>query len=304
MKNLPKVAILSVFYNRENFVWDSVTSLLVQTYQNLEIILVDDNSKDNTFQLIKNLTIGDDRVRCIRNSINKGFTQTLIDTIQDLDAEYIAIHGSGDISIESRISVQVEYLLNNPNVGVVTTDLVNSTAIVYDGTRITTTDLLEKNRITHGAVMFRMECYRLVGGYRSFFHTRQDKDLWFRMSLITDIHFIPKKLYKLVPMGDSVSQNGSNTGLQTLLSSFASFLISERIRFGYDSLDKYGPHSALYFNPAISNKLFWRNARKSLFSRKWNAVVSYLEIMRKINVNGFLLAILSLLIFFLKWLKK
>src|SRR5690606_6498738 len=149
----------------------------------------------------------------------------------------------------------------NSNVGVLTTDITNLKKNKFHKTEITLKDLLKKNRITHGTVMFRKDIYTQAGGYREFFTSRQDKDLWFRLSLITTLHFLPKKMYTLINIQTSVSQTASISGIPTLLSLFAKHLILERIKNGTDSLDRYGNKAALLFNPTSANGLFYHNLK-------------------------------------------
>lgn len=296
----PKVAIVTVYYNRRDHVVESVKSLLNQTYDNLEIIIIDDCSTDDTFVLLQETVAGSGskRVKLKRNEHNKGFTQTLIDTIKDIDAEYIAIHGAGDISLPTRVEEQVKHLENNIDVGVVTTDITNLTKPKFHKTEITLKDLLKKNRITHGAVMFRKDSYEEVGGYRNFFKTRQDKDLWFRMTLITKINYINKKLYEPVEIKQSVSKGSTSNMLPTYLSVFAKQLIKERIRSGQDVLDKFGNNGSLFFKTKKSNILFLKLFTAELKSLNFKRAYSYLRFLVLNNINEiiFILIILLLLL--------
>jgi len=294
----PKVSILTVYHNRRDHVVDSVESLLNQTYDNLEIIIVDDCSSDDTFNLLNNVVNNSPKVKLIQNKVNKGFTQTIIDTINNIDSLYVAIHGAGDISLPTRIEEQVKHLEAHPDVGMVTTDITNLKKPKFYKTEITLKDLLKKNRITHGAVMFKKEVYHQVGGYRSFFTTRQDKDLWFRMSLVTKIHFIEKKLYSLVNIKSTVSKSAANTGLPTLLSAFSETLIKERSIKGIDSLDLYAEKSALFFNPTVANPLFRRNFIKCILGGKRKLAKQWLQILIKINshnINGYFYRLLNII---------
>lgn len=282
----PKVAIITVYYNRRDHVIESVQSLLNQTYDNLEVVIVDDCSTDDTYALLQETVADSTRVNLKQNEYNKGFTQTLIDTIIDIDAEYIAIHGAGDISLPTRVEEQVNYLDKNLYVGVVTTDITNLKKPKFHKTEITLQDLLKKNRITHGAVMFRKKVYDQVGGYRSFFTTRQDKDLWFRMSLVTKIHFLNKKLYNLVEIESSVSKSAAASGLPTLISAFAVELVKERIVNNIDSLDKFGDKSALFFNPKVAKPLLRRNFIQNLLRGNKQQTNHWLGLLIKVNQNS------------------
>lgn len=304
MNTKPKVALITVYHNRRNHVVNSIKSLLEQTYDNLEIIIVDDYSTDDTFEILEATINNSSRVKLLRNKINKGFTQTLIDTIKTLDTDYIAIHGAGDISLASRIEEQVNYLINNPNVGMVTVDITNTNKPKFHKTEITLKDLLKKNRITHGAVLFKKDVYYQVGGYRSFFTTRQDKDLWFRMSLITQIHFLNRKLYKIIKINNSVSSQSSYSVIPTYLSEFSRQLIKERIKYKTDSLDLIGPNSGLLFNPNKANKLFGKLLFRQLISFRFKNSKRYLMYIIKNNANLIILiSIFILVLIFLYNLK-
>lgn len=305
--SLPKVAVITIYHNRETNVNESVQSLIDQVYENLDIVIVDDCSKDATFEKLQEMQLKDNRVIVKRNEINKGFTRTLIDTIAELDVKYIAIHGSGDISLPTRIASQVNYLENNPDFGVISVGLVTDkeSRIEKGGVvSISIDDLLIKNRITHGAVMFRVTDYFKAGGYRPFFSSRQDKDLWYRMALITKIGVIDAKLYKNVVITNSVSLTASKTSIPTMLSGFATYLIKERISMGYDSLDKYGDKSALFFNPTQSNKLYYTNIKKNLYRRNYQVVEDYINILLKINRGKIHVLSLKIFSFIIKKLNR
>ncbi len=301
---LPKVAVISIYYNREGHIYDSVRSLFTQTYNNLEIHVVDDCSSDATFLKLKEIESEDTRINLSRNAKNKGFTRTLIDTIASIDAQYIAIHGAGDISLPTRIQEQVKYLELNSQVGVLTTDITNIKKPKFHKTEITLDDLLKKNRITHGTVMFRKEAYLVVGGYREFFSSRQDKDLWFRMSLITKIHFLPLKLYELVDIQKSVSQTAYISGIPILMSSYTIHLIKERIKNGKDSLDSHGDKGVLLFNPSLANGLLYENIILNIIYYKMNKVEGYVNVLIKINKNIFLIFFFKIIKYLLKIFKK
>ncbi|MDZ7835005.1 MAG: glycosyltransferase family 2 protein [Alkalibacterium sp.] len=110
------VSIVTVYYNRENQVKESIESLLNQTYQNIEIIAVDDGSTDNTYKLLSSYK--DSRLKVIRHT-NSGFVKSIRKAIEHSNGDIIAVHGSGDISFLNRIEKQVSVLKNNSRIGVV-----------------------------------------------------------------------------------------------------------------------------------------------------------------------------------------
>ncbi|WPV00223.1 glycosyltransferase family 2 protein [Mucilaginibacter sp. cycad4] len=304
MDTLPKVSIITVFHNRETTAKESVQSLLNQTYKNLDIYIVDDKSTDNTVSIIEEVCNNDPRVKIIQNKPNKGFTKSLIDVISGLDCKYVAIHGSGDISLPTRIEKQVEFLEAHPEAGVVTVGVANRAHDNFSDTvkEITLKDLLGKNRINHGAVLYKLDEHRKAGGYRSFFIQRQDKDLWYRMSLITKLYFIPDRLYAWTKQEVSISTETGKSLIPSLISEFATFLIKERIRDGYDSLDKYGERAGLMFNPATSNHIFLKDFQINLVRGRFGLSLKHINALIAINTSIFTLAYLYVLKGMLKFL--
>lgn len=253
MGKITKVTIVTGFYNREDYVDESIQSLVNQNYENYDIVIFDDASTDRTFERLKKFEESHNNIKLIRHSRNKGFVQGLIDVISGIDSEYIAIHGSGDISTQQRIQEQAKYLDSNPNVGVVasrsTTKNSNKSQNYTSIKTITTRELLMSNPVNHGASMFRFETYLQVGGYRNYFTFAQDYDLWLRMSLFTEVHILPQIHYIRESPKNTVSRDINKIIIQLMLSSYSSQLIEMRREKGYDLVDKFGQHASLFYNP-------------------------------------------------------
>ena len=308
---MAKTCVISIFHNRATTAEISVKSLLNQSLKDLKIILVDDNSTDNTLSVLKEVSKNYGNVTIIENKINLGFTNSLISAIERVkDYDYIAIHGAGDISHEDRLFVQSNFLEKNKDVGVVAVGVENRPVnnISKKEKEITTDDLLKRNCINHGTAMFRISDYAKVGGYRAFFTQRQDKDLWYRMSLVTRIYFLPNILYSWTPQLNSVSSETNKTLVPSLLSEFATFLIKQRIKLGEDSLDIYGDKAALEFIPSSANYIFIRDFRYNFLRGRFEKAKFQLNSLKKINSNLFIILIInigvSFLIFFAKFNKK
>lgn len=203
MKKTPLVTIISGYYNRSNYVRESVKSLLGQTYKNIEIIIFDDCSTDNTYDELLKIQNLDNRIKLIRNQVNLGFTVSIKNVIEKAKGDYIAIHGSGDISCDNRIEKQVKYLESNDHVIVVDSYVEEVKGRPVDNRIYKPSHsinfyktCLKGNKLTHGAVMYRKNAYIKAGGYRIEFSLAQDFDLWCRMSLIGECYTIPEVLYK------------------------------------------------------------------------------------------------------------
>ncbi|PTP48080.1 glycosyltransferase [Vibrio splendidus] len=223
-----KVCIYTVYYNRENEVDESIQSLLDQSYDDFLVVAIDDGSTDQTLKKLKKFS-NDSRLKIISKA-NSGFVDSIKYAISLDESEYIAIHGSGDVSFPNRISSQVEILEKKQNVGVVgchyiSEDLVSKKHIEFSDISGLVVDvnkkLKKKNFLTHGEVMFRRNIYDRVGGYNTLFYYSQDYDLWLRMSKLTQFYIVPDFLYKRYVRADGVSGKVSKIIPQQYLASFA-----------------------------------------------------------------------------------
>lgn len=110
---LPLVSIIIPSYNHEKYVIDSINSVLNQTYQNIELIVIDDGSKDNSVSIIRDLSkkYGFKFI----NRENRGLSATLNEGIKISSGKYISILASDDKIIEYKIEKQVQFMEENPD---------------------------------------------------------------------------------------------------------------------------------------------------------------------------------------------
>ena len=113
LKNTPKISILIPAYNVEQWIEESLLSILKQPYQNIEVIVVDDCSTDNTYKLIKGIAATDSRIISLRNSNNLGIVGALNYGLTYCTGDYILRHDGDDVSESHRIIGQLSYLIEN-----------------------------------------------------------------------------------------------------------------------------------------------------------------------------------------------
>ena len=250
----PRVAVVTLFSDNAYRVDPSLPSLLSQTYPDLEVVAVDDGSRDDTWERLSAYA-GDPRLT-LRRHPNLGLVRALRAAIEETDSDVVAIHGSGDVSEPERIARQVE-LLADPSVGLVgchvaqvheRAGVVGSKGDVVEPD--TTAQLLRHNLFTHGEVLYRRDVYEAVGGYRTIFRYAQDRDLWLRMSAVTRVASVPEVLYRRYLRPDGVSTAPEKLLLQRHLSAFAVQCMRMRLRFGYDWVDLYGDDAGLFAAPS------------------------------------------------------
>lgn len=112
------VSVLIPAYNHENYVQETIKSIINQTYKNIELIVVDDGSKDATWQKIQEMH-EDCEKRFVRvhfeTKANEGTCATLNKLIALAEGEYVYMIASDDIAKQSAIEKQVNFLINNPD---------------------------------------------------------------------------------------------------------------------------------------------------------------------------------------------
>ena len=109
--NFTVSVILSV-YNSENTIKKSIESLVNQTYKDIEILIIDDNSTDKTFELCKEYEKKHNNISLFKNNKNIGLTKNLNYLIGKSTGSYIARQDADDISELDRIEKQIKYTQN------------------------------------------------------------------------------------------------------------------------------------------------------------------------------------------------
>ncbi len=107
------VSIISPTYNSEEFISETINSIINQTYQNWELLITDDCSNDNTVQVINKHILKDQRIKLFQLKENSGVGVARNNSIKNAKGRYIAFCDSDDLWLPKKLEVQLEYLLNN-----------------------------------------------------------------------------------------------------------------------------------------------------------------------------------------------
>jgi len=121
IKTLPKVSILIPTYNREKIIVETVESAVNQTYKNTEIIIVDNKSADNSFEIIKNIAKEHPNIRAYQNEENIGPVKNWHKCHDYATGEYVKILWSDDLITPDFIEKTLPYLIEHKDVGFVFT---------------------------------------------------------------------------------------------------------------------------------------------------------------------------------------
>jgi hypothetical protein len=248
---MPKVSVVSLFYNRAKVAARTVDGIRAQTFADFDAYIINDGSTDETQSI---LSVYDSPQLHIIKRPNGGFTNTLIWAIAQADCDYIALNGSGDYSHPHRIARQVAFLDAHPEVAAASC-YCNIISEVEPGRRQVRhvdvgADALfdlhhDRNPVFHGSAMIRRSAYDAVGGYRSFFTYRQDLDLWLRLAEDWRLANVPEILYDCYQLADSVSESVPRLIEAMSCGDFALYCSRERLSGRPDPLTKCGPVAAL-----------------------------------------------------------
>ena len=208
---LPMISVLMPIYNAELYVGEAIESILNQTYKNFEFIIIDDGSTDNSLNIIKSYK--DDRIKLFQNDENKGLIYTLNRGLDLAQGKYIARMDSDDISLPKRFEIQVNFLEQNKNIGILGTGAkgfgVKSFIHSYNG-RVSGIDLMKACVIFHPTVFLRKEFFDKFNlRYSVDYKACEDYELWTRAIRFMEIYNIPDILlnYRVHTSNISVTQS-------------------------------------------------------------------------------------------------
>lgn len=111
------MALVDIFvpcYNAGKFLRKTIESIKAQTYQDYEVVFIDDGSTDDSVEIIKKYALEDSRVRLVQNDRNRGVHYTRNRGLVECHAEYIAFMDADDEMPENRLELQMKYILEHP----------------------------------------------------------------------------------------------------------------------------------------------------------------------------------------------
>lgn len=182
----PLISVVMSCYNEEETVQEAVKSILTQTFDRIEFIIIDDGSTDSTFNALQHLAQKDTRIRLAQNDQNLGLSASLNKGIKMSRSPFIARMDADDFSLPDRLALQYKFFQNNKDLDVVGTNAIMIKNGVEKISRVPLSNKdihREKYRRTvliHPTVMLRRELFDKYGYYDESLSWAEDKDLWLR----------------------------------------------------------------------------------------------------------------------------
>jgi glycosyltransferase involved in cell wall biosynthesis len=202
-----RVSVLIPLHNCESTVRRALMSVKNQTYQDFEVIAVNNNCTDNTIEIVKEFV--DDMTIKIVDCEIPGIVPALNRGLKHCHLEFVARQDGDDFWYPEKLEKQIQFMDDNPKVGVLGTQIQlldedgNSQKLGTMGREVrypTTDDTIKtfllhgQNSICHPSVVVKNEILQIVGGYEMLFPKAEDLHLWLRMLPHTNFSNLEEKL--------------------------------------------------------------------------------------------------------------
>ena len=238
---------MSVFNETESQIREAVSSILNQTWQDLELIIVCDNPKRDDIETIIG-SFSDNRIVLLKNEANIGLAMSMNRAAECSHSEILARMDADDVAMPDRLEKEHEIIMKK-GVDVVFSDfeyidmfsqkiedMVHQFPVAVEGCVESKIIAQRPNIIHHPTVMMKREIFDKVGGYRDF-PCSQDADLWYRMQEAgAKFYLLNEKLlqYRINPN----SVTNKKFYLQQLTVHYINTLSLQRLKTGKDSYSK------------------------------------------------------------------
>ncbi len=283
----PKISIIMPMRNAAAYVREAVTSLLAQDWENLEIVVVDDGSTDNSASIVNSLK--DTRIKLVPGP-KRGIAAALNAGLAAATGELFCRCDADDWYPQNRLGRQAKLLLDRPELGAVCGTF---TMVAASGKRITdqiwATDATEiSDEIKSGVgrthfctFMVRMEIIRKLGGFRDYFIGTEDSDFILRLGEVCKVWYEPTLCYLYRLHGESITHTQPSSQRNFLERTMVEFQ-KQRLATGADDLMRGNP-PALPTNLAsdaerthdqVQHVLLGQAWKQHAAGRRWCAIKS------------------------------
>ncbi len=266
----PLVSVIIPVFNREEFVEEAVQSILNQTIQDFEILIVDDCSSDNSVAIIEN--IKDSRIKLFKNDRHKGVSISRNIAIENVKGKYIAFMDSDDISHPKRFEKQIGFLESNPHVKACGCWLQcfgqdNHIIRHKENYERIKAELLLHNPLSLGATTVVRECFQKYKFNPEKLHV-EDYDYWVQAAWDCELANLQEVLYDY------------RTHKKQVSSEFLKIQREQDIDIKLELFKKIDSDLIEKFQPEIIRVLFFKNAEKP---KDYKKILRLLDQLLQIN---------------------
>lgn len=271
---IPTITVLMPVYNCALYINEAMDSILNQTFDDFEFLIIDDASTDDTVSIIK--SYNDPRIQLVEKPVNTGYTNSLNYGLSIANGKYIARMDGDDISLPERFQRQYDFMEANPDVVVcgVNFSIIGTQEIVVlpQENETIKLQLLIGNCLAHPSVLMRKQGLEALSvAYNVAKEPAEDYDLWVRILGVGKLHNLQEILLKYRVHPTQVSQKRNKQQKQSVTETRVG--IFKYLNCAFDDEER------LILKNAIQNKDLQYHQLKSFFILKEKMILA--------NANNF-----------------
>lgn len=202
---MARISVIMGIYNCASTLVEALDSLYAQTFQDFKVILCEDGSSDNTYDVARLYAEQHDNIILLRNERNMGLNYTLNHCLEYADTEYVARMDGDDISLQERFEKEIRFLDSHKEYGFVSGQMIffdKDGDFLYskENGEPTVKDFIHGRAFCHAPVMIRRKAYQDVGGYSvsKYLLRVEDQHLWLKLYKCGYKGYnLPEPIYKM-----------------------------------------------------------------------------------------------------------
>ena len=298
----PVVSVLMPVFNGGEYLGEAVESILNQTFQNFEFLILDDGSTDDSLKLLRQYATQDPRIRVFARE-NRGSTYTLNELLLESRGEFVARMDQDDIAMPERFNRQVTFLRENKIVVCVGSafQMIDSAGRYLATLTPPQTDaeiqqliLGGHGAINHPSAMMRLAFVNLVGGYNCEHDLVDDLDLWLRLGEVGKLANLTDVLLKYRLHDKSMSEKAGQKQREAALRACQSAWSRRNIAGVFSAHGAWRPGSDRSSKHSFMLKYGWwawnSRQRKTAVYYGWQAIK-----IKPFSVDAWMLLIVALI---------
>jgi len=216
------ISVIMSCYNSGCYLDEAIESILVQSFRDFELILIDDFSEDDTLAICYRYKERDERIKVLALPVNSGAAFARNAGVKLANCEWIAILDSDDVAEPNRFAEQLKLAKSNSHLVLIGSNasLIDKNSRILRNYSYPTGDRVLKKRLhsmkafpPHSSMIYRREVFHQVIGFNQRYIRSEDWDLWLRMSERGQFASVDKSLVKIRKHENNIS-NTDNGMLQ------------------------------------------------------------------------------------------
>lgn len=211
---MPKISVIMPVFNKENYLYEAIDSILNQTITDFELIIINDASKDSSEQVIKQFN--DPRIKYFKNTTNKGVSYSTNIGIELAKGEYIAKADSDDIYHPNRLEKQLTVLESHSDINICCSDIeiINKDGSFKErwyyqsNSEVIKAQLLFNSSIANATIMFRSDIFKDSSiRYDENLKSAEDYDFYLKLNNKFTLYHISESLMKYRKLSTGLTGN-------------------------------------------------------------------------------------------------